>query len=334
MGIWNLAFISEQREYYLFNSTTETRSATFCVCVRVARFAVRRTTQLETQSTSFSLFMMNNNSSTTIKEGVETPHAHDVLCGRGGYANFHEGNRNWRRLVQANKDLYAALPKFQKQLLSQSIVNAVQAQSPPGRFLYKDLRCNLWFPVEEAKAVDKTSQALREGGRQIQEQDEDKDKGDNEPEVVKVKPPPIQLPPIHLAVNGDQMPTSIDIYMPSTEDETKVPKNAKVQPAPNPPVTSHSQQQHGNIAYGYGGEQQGVQYQQQQQYHPSMPHQGMGQPQQQMGMGTYYVPVPHSVLSQQPSMQPSLHHVLSQQPSMQLLYHDSKLIPFLLSSPL
>ena len=54
------------------------------------------------------------------------------------FTNTHAGNRNWRRLVNANKELYAALPKFQKQLLSQSIVSAVTTQTPPGRFFQRD----------------------------------------------------------------------------------------------------------------------------------------------------------------------------------------------------
>mmetsp|Transcript_53233 Transcript_53233/g.79521 ORF Transcript_53233/g.79521 Transcript_53233/m.79521 type:complete len:845 (+) Transcript_53233:97-2631(+) len=94
---------------------------------------------------------------------IEKPHAHDVLCGRGGGTNNHIGNNHWRTLVNANKRLYISLPKRQKMLVAQSIVRAVRCQVPPGRFLQKDAGSNTWCDIGDQKAQDKTSQALREG---------------------------------------------------------------------------------------------------------------------------------------------------------------------------
>jgi hypothetical protein len=98
---------------------------------------------------------------------IPEPHPHDVLCGRGGGTNAHVGNSHWRMLVAANKQLYITLPKRQKMLLSRSIVNAVRSQNPPGRFLQKDNKSNLWFDVGDQRAQEKTSQALREGAPDI-----------------------------------------------------------------------------------------------------------------------------------------------------------------------
>jgi len=98
---------------------------------------------------------------------IPEPHAHDVLCGRGGGTNNHIGNSHWRMLVAANKQLYITLPKRQKMLLSRSIVNAVRSQNPPGRFLQKDGKTKLWFDVGDQRAQEKTSQALREGAPDI-----------------------------------------------------------------------------------------------------------------------------------------------------------------------
>jgi len=98
---------------------------------------------------------------------IHEPHAHDVLCGRGGGTNNHIGNSHWRMLVAANKQLYITLPKRQKMLLSRSIVNAVRSQNPPGRFLQKDGKTKLWFDVGDQRAQEKTSQALREGAPDI-----------------------------------------------------------------------------------------------------------------------------------------------------------------------
>lgn len=70
-------------------------------------------------------------------------------------------------LVSANKELYVSLPKRQKMLLSKSIVNAVRSQQPPGRFLQKDPKTELWYDVGDHRATEKTSQALREGAPEI-----------------------------------------------------------------------------------------------------------------------------------------------------------------------
>lgn len=98
---------------------------------------------------------------------IPSPHPHDVLCGRGGGTNNHVGNSHWRMLVAANKQLYVTLPKRQKMLLSRSIVNAVRSQNPPGRFLQKDNKSELWYDVGDQRAQEKTSQALREGAPNI-----------------------------------------------------------------------------------------------------------------------------------------------------------------------
>lgn len=94
---------------------------------------------------------------------IAQPHPHDVLCGRGGGTNAHVGNSHWRMLVAANKELYVSLPKRQKMLLSKSIINAVRCQNPPGRFLQKAPKTDLWYDVGDQRAQEKTSQALREG---------------------------------------------------------------------------------------------------------------------------------------------------------------------------
>ncbi len=88
----------------------------------------------------------------------------DVLCGRGGGTNHHTGNNHWRALVAANKRLYISLPKKQKNLVAKSIVHAIRSQRPcGGRFLQKDGTNKVWNDIGDIKAVEKTSQALREG---------------------------------------------------------------------------------------------------------------------------------------------------------------------------
>lgn len=72
-------------------------------------------------------------------------------------------------LVSTNKELYVTLPKRQKQLLSRSIVHAVRSQDPPGRFLQRDAQSDFWYDVGDARATEKTSQALREGAPKLRD---------------------------------------------------------------------------------------------------------------------------------------------------------------------
>jgi len=84
----------------------------------------------------------------------------DVLCGRGGAALRHPGNQTYRRLVHLNKGLYITCLKAEKLKISKSIVAAIREQN--GRFLEKD-KNGLFFDIGDKKAMEKTSQALREG---------------------------------------------------------------------------------------------------------------------------------------------------------------------------
>ena len=93
----------------------------------------------------------------------EEIHDHDVLSGRGGASNNHPGNEAFRHLVNKVKVEYLQCPKREKPLLAMRIVQAVRAQSPPGRFLQHDKSTDTWKDVGDNKAREKTSQALREG---------------------------------------------------------------------------------------------------------------------------------------------------------------------------
>jgi hypothetical protein len=92
---------------------------------------------------------------------ITDPCDSDVLCGRGGAALRHPGNQTYRRLVNLNKGLYITCLKTEKLKISRSIVAAIREQK--GRFLEKDSKSNTWYDIGDKKAVEKTSQALREG---------------------------------------------------------------------------------------------------------------------------------------------------------------------------
>lgn len=100
-------------------------------------------------------------------EGIETPHDHDVLSGRGNFVNYHAGNEHFRALVRKYKLAYVACPKPQKGKFSKMIVDEIRALNPPGRFLKQDPTTKLWYDIGEKKSLDKTRQALREGAPEI-----------------------------------------------------------------------------------------------------------------------------------------------------------------------
>mmetsp|Transcript_37757 Transcript_37757/g.90330 ORF Transcript_37757/g.90330 Transcript_37757/m.90330 type:complete len:568 (+) Transcript_37757:384-2087(+) len=107
--------------------------------------------------------------------GVTTVMANDIICGRGGVALKHPGNLAYRKIVGLNKELYATCLKTEKLRISKSIVAAIREID--GRFLEredgktsssldeKDENGNpvTWKDIGDKRAVEKTSQALREG---------------------------------------------------------------------------------------------------------------------------------------------------------------------------
>jgi hypothetical protein len=84
----------------------------------------------------------------------------DVLCGRGGKVNQHPGNMVYRKVVEYNKPFYQSVHKRNRMLVSQSIVQSILNYG--GRFLTSTSKDKSWTTIEFKKAVQKTSQALRE----------------------------------------------------------------------------------------------------------------------------------------------------------------------------
>jgi len=97
------------------------------------------------------------------EEFIVQPREIDVLCGRGGDILRHPGNQNYRDLIRKNKMCYSTCEKNEKIKISKSIVAAVRVIG--GRFLDRDVKNKTrgWFDIGDKKAVEKTSQALREG---------------------------------------------------------------------------------------------------------------------------------------------------------------------------
>jgi hypothetical protein len=119
---------------------------------------------------------------------IDKPTLYDVLCGKGGEVNNHEGNKRYLKLVEVNKENYRKVCKGSKKLLSQLVVqwvnngghidstNTADWKIPPhqqkalqrrphvGRFIKKSTINDLWYEIDNHSAWSKVSQAFREGG--------------------------------------------------------------------------------------------------------------------------------------------------------------------------
>ena len=99
---------------------------------------------------------------------IQTPGINDVLCGRGGNVNSHSGNVKFRSIVAERKQEYNLTQiKTEKSVICQEVIQCVHCLEPKGRFLQKPEGCNWWVECDNAKALAKTSQALREGAPKI-----------------------------------------------------------------------------------------------------------------------------------------------------------------------
>ena len=105
------------------------------------------------------------------KEGgaIKFPNVNDVLSGRGGRINNHEGNVHFRTLVAKVKLQYLSrqTKKPDKAVIAANIVDQVRRLDPPGRFLKECPDTGLWYEVGDERARRKAGQALREDGPEI-----------------------------------------------------------------------------------------------------------------------------------------------------------------------
>lgn len=106
---------------------------------------------------------------------------------------MHPGNLIFRKVVNANKDLYKALEKFDKFRLAQSIVEALESNQSRFLTLQNDgfYGHQFWSVVSKSKAVRKTLQALREKPkisekmrRKMQKKEKEEEQADSEKKEI------------------------------------------------------------------------------------------------------------------------------------------------------
>lgn len=105
---------------------------------------------------------------------ISKPDKNDVLFGRGGAINSHEGNITFRMIVNEQKEDYFLASKIDKPKIAIKVVDIINNLSPPGRFLapvngyqknHKIKGGIMWYDVGSKKARAKASQCLRERER-------------------------------------------------------------------------------------------------------------------------------------------------------------------------
>jgi hypothetical protein len=93
---------------------------------------------------------------------VKEPSREDVLFGRGGGTNFHQGNMHYRAKIKSKqRDYINARQRAIKTIIISDIIE--QVHTAGGRFLKQDDKDKLWYEVDEKEVKKKTSQTLREG---------------------------------------------------------------------------------------------------------------------------------------------------------------------------
>jgi len=109
---------------------------------------------------------------------IKEPHKNDVLYGRGGGTNHHQGNKRYRKMVECRKVDYVNSKRLDKPLVALEIIKEWRSQDPPGRFLKMDESTGSWNDVGDKKAREKTSQALREKAPLLRKQQEEEKLGE------------------------------------------------------------------------------------------------------------------------------------------------------------
>ena len=119
---------------------------------------------------------------TTTEEKLIIPNENDILLGRGGKNNRHNGNEQLRELARQHTMQYCLSTKKEKTLLISKLVMTVHKMGPPGRFLKHDKASESWVVVPISVAKEKASQALRDAIAECEDRmkhRESKGKSDN-----------------------------------------------------------------------------------------------------------------------------------------------------------
>mmetsp|Transcript_31375 Transcript_31375/g.47431 ORF Transcript_31375/g.47431 Transcript_31375/m.47431 type:complete len:240 (+) Transcript_31375:64-783(+) len=93
---------------------------------------------------------------------LTNPGPFDVLCCKSSEAYDHEGNRNFRALVQSHGPTYVKITH--SKILKSQVVNAIirSIRSAGGNFLQRSTKCqDTWTVIKKSRIREKVGHALR-----------------------------------------------------------------------------------------------------------------------------------------------------------------------------
>jgi hypothetical protein len=91
----------------------------------------------------------------------------DVLSGRGNGVAIYPGNRQFREYIRMFKEQYVRAYRNEKGNVAADVIRTILSLNPPGRFVEKAKGGHGYQLVDYARALEKTSQALREGSAEL-----------------------------------------------------------------------------------------------------------------------------------------------------------------------
>eukprot|EP00542_Grammatophora_oceanica_P003635 CAMPEP_0194068710 /NCGR_PEP_ID=MMETSP0009_2-20130614/87242_1 /TAXON_ID=210454 /ORGANISM="Grammatophora oceanica, Strain CCMP 410" /LENGTH=585 /DNA_ID=CAMNT_0038721833 /DNA_START=148 /DNA_END=1905 /DNA_ORIENTATION=- len=166
---------------------------------------------------------------------IADPNKNDVLSGRGGRINAHEGNVQFRDVVNGHKKVYLAktTKKLEKAHIAAKIVEQIRTMDPPGRFLKEDSGTGLWWDIGDAKAIKKVGQALREDAQEVRKDDDEEDASSPAAPADKKKAPSRSPAAAAAAAHS---PSSRDMPPPGTKPGPKYSSQQVAQKIYNMPA--------------------------------------------------------------------------------------------------
>jgi hypothetical protein len=94
-------------------------------------------------------------------------HPSDIVCGRGAPTNYHQGNEEFRYIVEDYQTSYLCAKRSDKPGVAFKLLEVVKSRG--GRFLKRQKASGrqAWTEVGEKQAYEKACQALRDGAPEL-----------------------------------------------------------------------------------------------------------------------------------------------------------------------
>ena len=93
---------------------------------------------------------------------MTTPEHNDVVFGKGYAIQKRPGNKHYHWLIETVKPTYDRVPKNQRRVQAEVVVDQIHKLEPPGRFLVQKNADGTYEELDTGTNVKKAWQALRD----------------------------------------------------------------------------------------------------------------------------------------------------------------------------